>query len=239
MQVLLEHLYQVGVRSDLSESLILNDNVQILAPANEQICSHLVKHLSDLLKLALLSVPGCFLLPRTWNTYEPLLRQSLNDNAEVLMVPLSNVSERNMQLQSQVVHRFSTSKQKVIQLLDSAGEDINIFQLVDTALYFLHSTDALVFTCLEWGSSAYRTGNARVYLSARILRICSNSKDGLDASVLQFLAAAAHHKDLSTSVLYRILAELFRSKHLSVGKYLQWLMARGRVNTRPITEEVC
>ena len=175
----------------------------------------------------MLSHPACFLLPLSWNKDEALLRRTLNNSTIPLSGAMDQISLRNSQLQSEFSRRGKTPRQKVIQLLDSSLEDINVQSLANACLEVYQDIDAFVMTCLQWGSSAHRSGHARIYLTARLLRISCKNQTVLDRCVLAFVATAAVSNGLHKSSLYRILAELFRSKHLSAGKYLQWLMARG------------
>ena len=175
----------------------------------------------------MLSYPACFLLPLSWEKDEALLRRTLKDSTTPLSDAVEQIAIRNSQLQSEILQRGKTPRQKVIQLLDGSLENINVANLARACLEVYHDIDAFVMTCLQWGSSAHRSGHARIYLTARLLRRSCENQIVLDRCVLAFVATAAVCDGLSKPSLYRILAELFRSKHLSAGKYLQWLMARG------------
>lgn len=192
-----------------------------------------------MLSSVLRSHPACFLLPQIWHQYEALLRRSLHDRASNISDSIDNISRRNKQLRSESAKREITPRQKVIQLLDTAFENFNITNLADACLALLDDIDTLVITCLQWGSSLYRFGDARVYLTARLLRKFGGSRNVLDKCITQFVATPAIHDGLSKPSLFRIFAELFRSKHLNAGKYLQWLMARGGALGTPAPDQVC
>ena len=179
----------------------------------------------------MLTHPACFLLPLSWNKDEGLLRRTLDDSTTPLSSAFDQISIRNGQLQSEISQRGRTPKQKVIQLLDGSLENINFTSIANACLEVYRDIDAFVMTCLQWGSSAHRTGHARIYLTARLLRRSCEKQIVLDRCVFDFVTTAAIYDGLSKPSLYRILAELFRSKHLSAGKYLQWLMAKGAFGT--------
>lgn len=195
--------------------------------------------LIETIELIMLSSPACLVSPLIWNRYESLLRRSLVNVPRIVSDSLNRISKRNQKLQSQVSLHATTPKQRVIRLLDTAFEDVDVATLGDACLALMHDPDSLVTTYLQWGSSLYRTGSARIYLTVRLLRGCCAGRNGLDEPITRFISRSGNHVGLSKPSLFRILAELFRSKHLTVGKYLQWLIARGGTNRPLAPAQVC
>lgn len=70
----------------------------------------------------------------------------------------------------------------------------------------------------------------RAYAAARLLRIWKRKGVDLQGPIFNFLAACSDVTGLHKKDIYKLLAELVRSRHLSVGKYLQWLIARGTLD---------
>lgn len=85
----------------------------------------------------------------------------------------------------------------------------------------------LIRTTLEWCTSLYRFGVAKVYVSVAILRSLSDPSTDLTSEILNFLDADALQESLRKQSIYHLVSELVRSGHFSVPQYIQWLIARG------------
>ena len=199
----------------------------------------ILRQLIDMIKSLILKSPACFISPQMWSKYEPLLRRSLDNTTESLCDSLNQISRRNNEIWGQASLPPTTPKQRVIKLLDMVFDDFDIATLADACRSLIPDTNSLVTTFLQWGSSLYRTGMARIYLCIRLLRGLPIKMGGLNTPVTTFLANCEEHVGLSRPSLFRILAELFRSKHLNVGRYLQWLMAKGGTNVTSPPNQVC
>lgn len=86
---------------------------------------------------------------------------------------------------------------------------------------------ALVKALLEWCTSPYRPGLAKVYVTSRML--IQWSPLGVDATtaVLDFLDSDVLDDQDRKSTLYHLVCELVRAGLFSIPRYVQWLMARG------------
>ena len=181
--------------------------------------------------------PGCFLLPGHWDEYQELVRNCLNDDELRLLSCFETISKRNASLQKrysgQKGQLQSTSRDNIIQQLDRLYTEHNFAKIAGACLRLTHDHDLLVRTCIEWSASAYRYGLFRTYAAARLLRIWNRHGVELQQPVLDFLTAKPDPVGSKQGDAYKLLAELISSKHLSVGKYLQWLMARGTLLGRP------
>ena len=181
--------------------------------------------------------PGCFLLPGHWDEYQELVRNCLNDDELRLLSCFETISKRNANLQKrypgQKGQLQSTSRDRIIQQLDRLYTEHNFARIAGACLRLTHDHDLLVRTCIEWSASAYRYGLFRTYAAARLLRIWNRHGVELQQPVLDFLTARPDPVGSKKGDAYKLLAELISSKHLSVGKYLQWLMARGTLLGRP------
>lgn len=85
----------------------------------------------------------------------------------------------------------------------------------------------LISTLLQWACSCYRTGSHRIYLATRLLRRWSHLGADVYEGVISYLQNMTWADSGELHILLRIVAELVRSKHFSVGRYLQWLIATG------------
>lgn len=87
--------------------------------------------------------------------------------------------------------------------------------------------NALVRTVLEWCTSLYRPGTAKVYVAHRLLSTWVGF--GLDSTgaILAFMVSDPLEELDRKTALYHLVAELVRSHHFDPLRYIQWLIARG------------
>ena len=180
----------------------------------------------------MVSAPTCFLLPDSWNRYEKILETcSSSQENDDLQICFENLSRRNLDSKGQVSRQSKqaekSSRQKLITLLDTLYIRPNYSGIAVTCLKITNESNMLIRTCVEWSSSNYRRGLHRTYGAARLMRIWSRHGIELQQPLLDFLATVTDRSGLSKEGIYRLYAMLVSSKHFSVGRYLQWLMARG------------
>ena len=191
----------------------------------------------------MISHPRWFLLPRLWHNYESILRQYVTQNEPQLEGCLERISKRNLRLLTTISQPPgwrppNTARQRLINILDTVQTNVHFSNVTEDCLQTVDDFDVLVATCLEWASSRNRDGDDRVYICTRLLRQCSKVRAELDTSIMRFIATTANFADLSIEKLYRLLAELLRSKHIAPGRYLSWLMARGNPGGHPTSAQV-
>lgn len=192
------------------------------------------KQLVKLLKIILLFAPACFILPSCWSKYENVLKSCLDKKETRLRSSFDDLSKRNWRLRNRILDRNTRARkshrQIIIMHLDSLCDDQCFDRIASACLRATGDWDLLVRTCIEWSSSVYRHGRFRTYAAARLLRTWNRRGVDLQAPIFNFLAASSSVPGLRKRDVYRLLAELVRSQHLSVGKYLQWLIARGTLD---------
>ena len=173
-------------------------------------------------------------MPEHWTKYERLVRGYFQHQRDVAASDFDLVSRRNARLARAHVgrgsHKMSSPKENLIALLDGAINWASLIKSADECLTAADNSDILVVTCLEWASSLYRHGQARVYVAARVLRRWSQRGYELERPILDSFANNAGLARLNKGNIYRLLAELIRSRHFLVGKYFQWLIARGTLS---------
>lgn len=187
-----------------------------------------------LLKNIMLSAPACLILPSCWRKYENVIQSCLDEKETRLQSLFDNISKRNWSLRNrnldQGTQATQSHRQTIITYLDSLRDDQCFGRIAGACLRVTAEYDLLVRTCIEWSSSVYRHGRFRTYAAARLLRIWARRGVDLQAPIFNFLAASSEIAGLRKRDVYILLAELVRSQHLSVGKYLQWLIARGTLD---------
>jgi mediator of RNA polymerase II transcription subunit 12 len=90
---------------------------------------------------------------------------------------------------------------------------------------------ALVSKLLEWLSTPFRYGICRIYVGARLLRKWKSCGVDVDEHILSFLTRFRDSKGVNMENVYHVISELVRSQTFSVGRYLQWLMAKGATSS--------
>ena len=210
------------------------NKLQASLPINHEVYSIVLKQLAELLKTILLSAPACFILPACWSKYEDVIKSCLDTEENHLQFSFDGLSKRNWRLRKRSLNQGTPAtishRQTIIVYLDSLCDDQSFGRIASACLHVTDDYDLLVQTCIEWSSSIYRHGRFRAYAAARLLRIWKRKGVDLQGPIFKFLAASSNISGLKKRDVYRLLAELVRSQHLSVGKYLQWLIASGTLD---------
>lgn len=190
----------------------------------------------------IVNAPDCFLLPKVWHKYEAILNEQMINANDDIMASLEQISKRNScfdkSLKDEPWQRPDTPRQRLIRILDTMPINGSFVKLSRDCLETANDFNLLVATCFEWAASLYRNGEARVYTVARLLRRCNAYEKPLDDPILNFLASASKNTGIFMGAVYRIIAELLRSKHFSASRLLSWLIARGGLRRIEALEQV-
>lgn len=189
------------------------------------------------------SFPACFILPRCWNRYRKVIEICLFEGNDSLKPDFDNLSGRNLRLlnylSQQEAQPRKCSGRTIIDLLDGLYTERDFGRVAGSLLRIAEDHTMLVQTCVQWATTMYRYGEFRVYAAARLLRIWYMHSIDLQWPIMEFLGTNPNPSGLRKPDIYRLLAELVSSKHFSVGRYLQWIMARGNLhglqNTNPVS----
>ena len=207
-----------------------------LQPAHVAIYDFVFQELANECKALLISNPDCFLIPQTWKAYKEIVQNSVVGKDSFLQTRFREICMRNQRLDdraaAQETKTYSSAEQTVVAALDSLASHQDYPNVSRACRRAGLTPQLLVDVCIEWASSTYRYGSFRVYAVVRLLRMWSRRFLDLQGSVCNFLARSENLSDIDKTQIYKLCAELVSSKHLSVGKYLQWLMASGALHTR-------
>ncbi|KAL5113832.1 RNA polymerase II mediator complex subunit [Pleosporales sp. CAS-2024a] len=191
---------------------------------------------NSLLKL-LVTRPACLLLPASWIKYSAPLKALVEKrNSAQLVRAVESLDRRNARLLRFVANKSPPSTPspaaRLLQKLDSISyaTPIRIDDLSYECMEIEPDAVQLISVLLQWASSFYRTGSHRMYLATRLLRRWSHLGADVYDGVVSYLQSMAWSDSGEIHVLLRIVAELVRSKHFSVGRYLQWLIATGSLD---------
>ncbi|KAF2021724.1 hypothetical protein BU24DRAFT_457677 [Aaosphaeria arxii CBS 175.79] len=192
--------------------------------------------LEKIITRLLATSPSSLMVPKTWSRHATILRKlaqrhphpQMNRVIEQLDFRTSRLSS-SPQLSSSTTHN---SNRQMVALLDAVDytSKIPIDQLAGDCMEIITDARCLISLCLQWASSLYRDGLHRVYLATRLIRKWGHLGVDIDETILAFFQSAAPHVGCELHNVFKIIAELVRSKSFSVGKYLQWLIATGALN---------
>lgn len=190
----------------------------------------LIDRLSRFVKKLVHEHPSSLILPNSWDTYKTQVSSSLDLAHKVDRDLFQGLAERNARVQRprQPLQTAQHSPhQRIITLLDSIHSAHDISSVSPACLDAVDDRAALVSKLLAWLATPFRYGICRVYIGVRLLRKWKSTGIDVDGHVLAFLTQERDNKKLNMDNIYHAISELVRSQTFSVGRYLQWLMARG------------
>lgn len=189
----------------------------------------LIDRLSRFIKKLVQEHTSSLLLPNAWEKYKRQVMSCLDLTDKVDRALLQNLTERNARVQ-RPHHPKQTQQrspnQRIIRLLDSILSEYDINLVSSACLEAVEDRTVLVSKLLEWLSTPFRHGTYRVYAGARLLRKWKAAGVDVDDHILTFLTRAGRNQKLNLENVYHTISELVRSQTFSVGRYLQWLMAK-------------
>ncbi|KAI5259462.1 hypothetical protein E4T42_00001 [Aureobasidium subglaciale] len=211
----------------LAEALL--GHAKTLADMPYGINLQLITRINQLITILAVNHRGCLVLPKSWNEHKkafaavkPTGRGHLDADG------LANVTRRNNRLSGASPQATSrTSKLRLIDILDAVGVDVQVDRIAAQCELLGLDTRSMLVAILEWAASKHRSGLARVYLAAQLVRYWSFAGFSADDAVLTMLEKARHDGNTEPRLIYKLVAALARSGHFSVGRYLQWLISTG------------
>ncbi|PQE15191.1 transcription mediator subunit Med12 protein [Rutstroemia sp. NJR-2017a WRK4] len=197
---------------------------------DRDILGPLVDRLRLLLKDLLLSGPDNFLSPETWSKYGETLRLSLTgpDDSHLCAV-WQELDHRNLRLTTLSSKSRHFSQQRLFRALDKVLSTTWTNDIVDVCWQLDNDKTILLHGALDWSTSSYRPGRAKVFIGARLLRSWSHLGVDVTAAVLSFIDASSCEVGRNKPAFYNLICELARSKDFCVSTYFQWLIGRGGI----------
>ncbi|KAM3068250.1 RNA polymerase II mediator complex subunit [Clarireedia jacksonii] len=172
---------------------------------DRDILGPLVDRLRLLLKDLLLSGPDNFLSPETWSKYGETLRLNLTcpDDSHLCAV-WQELDRRNLRLTTLSSKSRHSSQQHLFRTLDKilvttwTNGIVNVcWQLDDNKTVLLHAA-------LDWSTSSYRPGRAKVFIGARIIRSWSHLGADVTTAVLSFMDSNTCEVGRNKSAFYHL-----------------------------------
>lgn len=145
---------------------------------------------------------------------------------EMLQAAYRWIDSRNEQLLSSVRAPPAT-RHVIVETLDGMLQTPMSGDLPTKYWNTTQDRNNLVRTTLEWGTSIYRPGIAKIYVAHRLLSTWTNL--GLDATlaILDFMNSDPLEELGRKTALYHLVTELVLSGSFDPLRYVQWLIARG------------
>ncbi|KAK4145760.1 uncharacterized protein C8A04DRAFT_10361 [Dichotomopilus funicola] len=210
----------------LVAALISHHNLIYNHP-DKDILHPLLDNLTQCLNALILSSPENFVAPSTWSKYREALKACLPAGDEARHSAFSAISLRNEQLAAAANRSQPAARHILVRMLDGTLQAPMPDELPSQCWGISKDKEALAQALLEWCTSLYRPGLAKVYVASRILQHWRTLGLDTTTAVLAFLEADACEERDRKPMLYHLVCELVRSGVFSVPVYIQWLMARG------------
>ncbi|KAJ5937390.1 hypothetical protein N7454_004690 [Penicillium verhagenii] len=210
---------------------LLLEKLRQATEAKRESLKPIIDRLSRFIKKLIREHTSSLLLPNSWEKYKAQVISCLDLTDNLDRALLQTLTERNARVQ-RPRHSKHTPKrspnQRIIRLLDSIRSESDIHSVSTSCLEAVDDRTVLVSKLLEWLSTPFRHGIYRVYAGTRLLRKWKSAGVDVDDHILAFLTQAGHDQKLNMNMgnVYHTISELVRSQSFSVGRYLQWLMAK-------------
>ncbi|KAJ5692168.1 hypothetical protein N7462_001591 [Penicillium macrosclerotiorum] len=196
----------------------------------------LIVRLSRFIKKLVHEHTSSMILPNTWDTYKNQVRACLDLSNKVDRALFQSIAERNARVQRPRLSKPTIQRpphQRIISLFDTIHSTHDISVLSVACLDAVGDRTVLVSKLFEWLATPFRHGLCRVYVGVRLIRKWKAVGIDIDDHILRFLFSLGDNKKLNVDNIYHAISELVRSQTFSVGRYLQWLMARGVTSRSP------
>ncbi|KAI1154130.1 transcription mediator subunit Med12 [Nemania diffusa] len=206
---------------------MLGHHCSIYDSPDRDILLPLSTQLGSLVKSLLSVSPDSFVHPTTWSRFRDSLQPFLSSSQESSYAAFKNIDFRIDSLTGSNIRTQPAIRSTLVALLDNMLRLPFKDDIPGQIRKATKNTPVLIRTTLEWCTSLYRFGAAKVYVAVAILRSISDPDTDLTGEILGFLDADALREPPRKHSVYHLVSELVRSGHFSVSRYLQWLIARG------------
>lgn len=166
-----------------------------------------------------------FVSPTTWPKHREALLSALPADDDLVQAAYRTINTRNELLSS--TRAPPAARQNLVKMLDATLHAPVLDDLPLKCWNMTKDPNALARTVLQWCTSAYRPGVAKIYVAHRLLSTWAGYGFDVTGAVLAFLVADPMNELARKIALYHLVAELVRSSHFDPLRYIQWLIARG------------
>jgi mediator of RNA polymerase II transcription subunit 12 len=177
--------------------------------------------------------PACLLLPKTWAKHRSTLHNFALRRCQLVVTgAIADLDARNTELcqpSGVLGSKLNDHVGQIYHLLDSVdyNTSVRIDDLAFDCMEIESDAGRLISAVMQWASSIYRQGSHHIYLATRLLRKWSHLGADVYSGLLGYLTTMVSNERKEPAVVFRIIAELLRSRTFSLGRFLQWLIATG------------
>ncbi|KAF7867209.1 hypothetical protein EAF04_005292 [Stromatinia cepivora] len=193
---------------DRFSEAIQHPDSDILGPLNDR--------LRLLLNKLIILNPDNFVCPEIWFKHREILQAHLSVSDERLTTAWDEINRRNIRLTTTAPEAQHPPRQRLVNILDKSLFTLFTPEVINVCWQLDDDKTALIHAVLDWSTSCYRPGHAKVFIGARIIRSWRKLGADTTASMLSFLDS--------------IFSELARSNDFCIPTYLQWLISRGGIH---------
>ncbi|KAK0303793.1 RNA polymerase II mediator complex subunit [Friedmanniomyces endolithicus] len=214
----------------LAESILVR--LHTIANSSHEIHKALELRLRKLVAILAVTSRGCLVIPATWKQYSYLLTPNVSASNGIHQSPAEHIARRNEILVGPASKTSASTRGALLQFydtLDSTGLEFDLDQLTNHCLSLVPVSEELVPALLEWASSPYRHGLARMYITAKLISTLRKQGHDTDAVILRYLGRPADTSAQQDQHAYKVIVELVRLGAFNVGPYLQWLISSGAI----------
>ena len=191
----------------------------------------LQQELAEAIGILMRSSMESFLSPADWERYESLVPKLVIRNDVTKSLLHESIVHRNRVLRGPFQHSKrpvpTSIGERVIKALDGSKHEESLPKIAKTCLDICQSHKSLVLICMRWATSRCRYGRHRAFIAANILKTWNEEGIDIQDQIHEFLVMSPDREYTDMAEVYTIVAELVTSGHFSVGRYCQWLLARG------------
>ncbi|KAF2105834.1 hypothetical protein BDV96DRAFT_607939 [Lophiotrema nucula] len=206
---------------------------KLRAPDDDERTSPLGEYLESTIIRLVGTSPLCFLNPKLWQKHCPILHDLVEKRSSQqltrIILDLDRRNKRFIGRPERGLRDSNDSARLVLCKLDAVDykNEVPVGELASECMELIADPTVLISTALQWASSIFRDGVHRIYLVTRLLRRWNHLGLDIYDGILSHLGSSASTTDSNIVNVFRIVAELVRSRTFSVSRYLQWLIATG------------
>ncbi|KAK1057219.1 RNA polymerase II mediator complex subunit [Friedmanniomyces endolithicus] len=214
----------------LAESILVK--LHTFANSSHDLYRPLESRLQKLVAVLAVTCRGSLVIPATWKQYSYLLAPNASASNGVHQSTAEPLTRRNERLVGPASKTPASTRGALLQLydrLDTAGLEFDLDRLTNHCLSLVPVLEELVPALLEWASSPYRHGLARMYMAARLISTLRKQAYDTDFVILNYLGRPVATSASKAEHVYKVVVELVRLDAFNVGPYLQWLISSGAI----------
>ena len=176
-----------------------------------------------------------FVLCRHWPAFHESFGKLPNLNGPGVILALNAIRRRNDRLSAKALGptRMESATRDLLHRLDTVSSTDRLEDVFADCLALMDDRTVLIRHVLEWATSIFRQKPSRLFLALYLIRRFHDAGIDTDDVILTFLGRIKANLTFHDGSIYLLVAELALAGCFSVGRYLQWIIARGALDRVP------